>query len=110
VSDRYDIVEYERVPEAKPTLEELPTLAGTYESGEAETTFVVAIEGDALVMRQRPDRRVPLTPIYKDAFVAPPLGMVIVRRDAAGRVVALSVSQDRVWGLRFSRQMAASAP
>jgi CubicO group peptidase (beta-lactamase class C family) len=110
VSNRYDIVEYERVPPAKPALDELRPLAGTYANGESETTFAVVVQGDGLVMKQRPDKTIPLTPIYKDAFAAPPLGMVIFRRDASGRVTSLSVSQDRVWDLRFSRQTAASAP
>jgi CubicO group peptidase (beta-lactamase class C family) len=111
VSDRYDVIEYERVPAATPTPDELRTLAGTYVNGEAETTLVAAVENDALVLRRRPDASIVLTPIYKDAFAAPRLGgMVIVRRDGAGRVTALSVSQDRVWDMRFARQSAGSAP
>ena len=110
VSDRYDITDFERVAPAKPTPDEVRPLAGTYVNGEAETMFVVAAEDSGLVMKQRPDKIISLTPIYKDAFAAPPLGMVIFRRDATGRVTALSVSQDRVWDMRFSRQGAASAP
>jgi len=45
-----------------------------------------------------------LKPLYADAFEAPQLGTVIFRRDAAGQVTALSVSQDRVWDLRFLRR------
>ena len=110
VSNRYDIIEYERVSTAKPTLDELRPLAGTYANAEAETTFVVATQANGLVMKQRPDKTIQLTPIYKDAFAAPPLGMVIFRRDGAGRVTGLTVSQDRVWDMRFPRQGAGSAP
>jgi hypothetical protein len=92
VSNRYDIIEYERVMPAKPTPDDLQPLAGTYGNSEAETTFAVASEGDGLVMKQRPDRIIRLTPIYKDAFAAPPLGMVIFRRDGTGRITALTVS------------------
>jgi CubicO group peptidase (beta-lactamase class C family) len=110
MSNRYDVVEYERVSSATPTLDDLRPLSGEYASAEAETRFVVAIQGDGLVMKQRPDRAIALSPVYKDAFAAPPLGMVIFRRDGAGRVTALSVSQDRVWDMRFSRQPAGSTP
>ena len=102
--DRYDIVEYERVSAVKPTVEELKVLAGTYVSDEAETTLLVAMEGGTLVLNRRPDVKVPLTPVYKDAFNAPPLGVVLFRRDASGQASALSVVQDRVWDLRFSLQ------
>jgi hypothetical protein len=41
------------------------------------------------------------------AFAVAALGTVtwvIFRRDASGRVVALSISQDRMWDLPFTRQ------
>lgn len=43
------------------------------------------------------------TPVYRDAFDVPPLGLVIFRRDDAGRVAGFSINQDRVWDLRFTR-------
>lgn len=110
VSNRYDVLEYERVAASTPTADDLRPLAGTYRNAEADTAFVVVAQGEGLVMKQRPDRTIQLTPIYKDAFAAPPLGMVIFRRDGNGRVSALSVSQDRVWDMRFSRQSPGSAP
>ena len=56
--------------------------------------------------RQRPTTTMRLTPTYADVFTAPALGVVIFRRDADGRVTALSVAQDRVWDLRFDRESA----
>jgi CubicO group peptidase (beta-lactamase class C family) len=94
---------YERVTSAKPSIAQLNELAGTYASDEAETTLTVAVNGDALVIRRRPDTTLKLTPVYADAFTAPQLGLVIFRRDA-GRVTALSVVEDRVWDMRFARQ------
>ena len=93
---------YERVTSAKPSIAQLNELAGTYASDEAETTLTVAVNGDALVIRRRPDTTLKLTPVYADAFTAPQLGLVIFRRDA-GRVTALSVVEDRVWDMRFAR-------
>jgi hypothetical protein len=55
------------------------------------------------VLKRRPDTTIALTPEYADAFEAPQLGTVIFRRDTAGRITALSVSQDRVWDLRFQK-------
>ena len=110
VSNRYDVIDYERVTPARPSVDELRPLAGSYANSEAETSFAVAVEGDRLVIKQRPDKTIELTPIYKDAFAAPPLGMVIFRRDGTGRPTALTVSQDRVWDMRFSRQSPGSAP
>ena len=74
-------------------------------SDEAETTLTAAIDGGALVIRRRPDTTLTLTPIYADAFTAPQLGLVIFRR-TGGRITGLSVVQDRVWDLRFARQVA----
>ena len=94
---------YERVTSAKPSIAQLNELAGTYASDEAETTLTVAVNGDALVIRRRPDTTLKLTPVYADAFTAPQLGLVIFRRDA-GHVTALGVVEDRVWDMRFARQ------
>ena len=44
-----------------------------------------------------------LIPVFPDGFRSG-AGWVLVRRDASGRVIGLSVNQDRVWDLRFVRQ------
>jgi len=95
---------FERVPKAAPGTADLRQLAGVYTSDEAETTLTVALEGDALAIKRRPDSVFKLRPLYADAFDAPQLGTVIFRRDDGGRITALSVVQDRVWDLRFARQ------
>jgi CubicO group peptidase (beta-lactamase class C family) len=78
---------------------------GTYANDEIETVLTVASEGDALVMRRRPDTTITLTPLYADTFRAGEgIGLVIFRRDKSQRVTGLSVVQDRVWDLRFTRQ------
>ncbi len=93
---------WERVPPAKPGPAELAELAGTYFSADAETTLTVVVEGGALRVKMRPDRVETLRPLYADAFDGP-FGVVIIRRDAKGRVTALSVVQDRAWDVRFER-------
>jgi hypothetical protein len=105
MTDQFDRVDnYARVPAAKPTPAQLQLLAGTYVSDEAETTLIAAVEGDGLVLRRRPATTIRLTSIYADAFGAGGFGTVVFRRDAAGRVIALTVSQDRVWNLRFVKR------
>jgi CubicO group peptidase (beta-lactamase class C family) len=108
VTDEYGTVDrLERVEPANPAVDALRTLAGTYGSDEAETKFVVALDNTSLVMKQRPDRVIKLRPLYADAFSGS-IGTVIFRRDASGRVNTLSVIQDRVWDLRFARDVVSS--
>ncbi len=83
---------------------ELAALAGTFESDEAETILTAAVEGGGLVLKRRPDSTIKLTPTYADAFDAGTFGTVIFRREGNGRVIGLSVSQDRVWDMRFTRR------
>lgn len=97
-----------RTTAASPAASQLAELAGSYVSDEAETTLVAAVDGDALVLKRRPDTVIRLTPIYADAFSGS-IGTVIFRRDG-GRVTGLSVVQDRVWDLRFTRRMDAAKP
>jgi hypothetical protein len=104
MTDRFGTVDIlDRVDTTKPDAAALQAYVGTYQSDEAEATLVAAIEGDTLVLKRRPDTVVRLNPVYVDAFRAP-LGLVRFRRDAAGKVTSLSVSQDRVWDLRFEKR------
>jgi CubicO group peptidase (beta-lactamase class C family) len=104
VTDAFGTVEtYARAGAPTTSLDALRELTGPYHSDDAETTIVVAVDGDALVLRRRPDSTVRLTPVYADAFIGPS-GLVIFRRDAAGHVTELSLVQDRVWDLRFAKR------
>jgi len=101
-TDEYGTTErYDRVTAAHPSPQDLAAYTGSYVSDEAETEFRAELKDGQLVLKHRPDTTIPLTPLYADAFEAPQLGTVIFRRDASGRITALSVSQDRVWDLRF---------
>jgi CubicO group peptidase (beta-lactamase class C family) len=94
---------YERVTPARPSASDLASYAGVYTSDEAEAVLTAAVEDGHLRLTRRPDTKIELTPAYADAFNAGSLGVVIFRRDGGGRIVELSVSQDRVWDLRFTR-------
>jgi CubicO group peptidase (beta-lactamase class C family) len=99
--DRHGSVEeFQRTTPWTPAAAELSQLAGTYVSEEAELTLTAAVENGTLVLKRRPDASIPLTPVYQDAFTGS-LGTVIFRR---GPTMTLSVVQDRVWDLRFTRR------
>jgi CubicO group peptidase (beta-lactamase class C family) len=102
LTDQYGSVDtFEQVTPVKPSASELMELVGTYVSEDAETTLVASVEEGALVLKRRPDTAVRLTPTYKDAFTGS-LGTVVFRR--GGKTLELSVVQDRVWDMRFSRR------
>lgn len=89
----------------RPTREELVALEGTYVSDEAEVTFTLRMNGDSLVLNRRPDTAIRLVPTAaKDRYQAISIGTITFRRDSTDKVVALSVGQDRVFDLRFTRQ------
>ncbi|MCX6629673.1 MAG: serine hydrolase [Candidatus Solibacter sp.] len=91
---------YERVEPWTPAPADLAALTGEYLSDEAEVTLRVALENARLVVHRRPNASIPLTPTYKDAFNSS-LGVVRFLRDSYGAVTGLSVSESRVWDLRF---------
>jgi CubicO group peptidase (beta-lactamase class C family) len=93
---------YEPVDAWQPTEDDLEAVTGTYESWDAETTYVVSVENGTLTAWQRPGTTFALAPIYEDAFRA--RGSIVrFRRDENGRVSGLSLSSSRVYDMRFTR-------
>ena len=86
-----------------PSSAQLEALTGSYWSEEAETMFVAAVDQGSLVLRRRPDAVIKLTAIGPDKFRGS-IGTVTFMRNGSGAVDSLSVNQDRVWDLRFSRK------
>jgi CubicO group peptidase (beta-lactamase class C family) len=86
-----------------PPAAQLAALAGSYWSDEAETLLTVAVEDGTLVLRRRPDTVMRMIPTAADKFRGA-IGTVTFLRNASGAVDALSVSQDRVWDLRFVKR------
>jgi CubicO group peptidase (beta-lactamase class C family) len=98
-----DTVRYTRVLGWTPTPAELQEYVGRYTSDEAEVTYTISVANGRLVRTNRYGETANLEPSYKDAFFQ---GGVIVtfRRDARGRVAAMSLGLGRVRDLRFERQ------
>jgi CubicO group peptidase (beta-lactamase class C family) len=92
----------------RPTAAQLAAFAGTYTSDEAETVFVVEVDGDALILKRRPDTRITLRPTVEDTFSAGGLGTIRFHRKGT-EVTELGVSQDRVFDLRFAKARATGA-
>jgi hypothetical protein len=86
-----------------PSAAEMNALAGEYYSADAETTFHVVVEDGRLFLRRRPDARLALNPVAADQFTGGGFQSVRFLRDTSGRVIQLSVRQDRVFDLRFNR-------
>ncbi len=102
-TDSYGTVDrFVRVPPVTPTVADLGEFVGVYASDEAEVALTAAIDGTTLVLKRRPETVIRLTPIYADAFSGS-IGTVLFRREG-GRVTGLSVVQDRVWDLKFTRR------
>ena len=87
-----------------PSAEELQKLAGTYWSDEAEVAITIRLEDGKLVAFRRPGSAIALTPTAPDKFRGATLGTMTFRRDATGHVNAFSVTQERVWDMRFERR------
>ena len=86
-----------------PSPAQLAALTGSYWSDEAETMLIAAVEEGGLVLKRRPDTVIKLTAIAPDKFRGS-IGTVTFLRNAAGAVDALSVNQERVWDLRFTKK------
>jgi len=97
-----ETISFDRVEAAHPTAADLAAYAGEYTSDEAELTLRVAVEDNKLVIHRRPDSTFVLTPTYADAFTSD-LGGIRFIRAARGAVTEMSVTEDRVWDLRFAR-------
>ena len=94
---------FEPVAAFSSTPAQLAEFTGEYYSPDTESTLTVVVEEGRVIIKRRPDLRIPLTPVYTDAFQSQ-LGLIRFFRDRNGRIIELSVGQDRVYDLRFSRR------
>ncbi|WP_419161660.1 serine hydrolase domain-containing protein [Candidatus Palauibacter sp.] len=95
-------VRIEPVGEFSPTAADLADYVGAYRSDEAEVTYWVEVEDGSLVLKDRYGDGEALDPVYPDAFTQGGTTYIFHRGDG-GRVTEASLSQGRVWDLRFDR-------
>jgi CubicO group peptidase (beta-lactamase class C family) len=87
----------------QPDPKDLAAYVGRYYSDEAETVYEVALDGETLVMKGRPDRVVRLRPTARDEFDAQAGRIMFIRNDG-GQVNELSFRGSRVFDLRFKKE------
>jgi len=97
-----DGVRIEPVGPFEPTAADLTEYVGAYRSDEADVTYWVEVEDGRLMLRGRYGDGSALEPLYADAF-GQGSRTFIFRRDETGRVSQASLSEGRVWDLRFER-------
>jgi CubicO group peptidase (beta-lactamase class C family) len=97
-----DNIRLEPVADFDPTEAEMAEYVGSYRSHEAEATYTVVIEEGELRIEDRWGEGRTLAPLYPDAFRAGG-NTIIFRRDASGRISEFTLSQSRVWDLRFRK-------
>jgi hypothetical protein len=105
-------IAYERVEPVHPPDSELAPLAGQYESAETGSTLTVAAKAGELTLAIGWNDPVRLRPTFRDAFMmenGSGATSIVFHRDQAGKVTGLSVGDDRVSDLRFTRNAAATA-
>ena len=85
-----------------PDRKDLESYVGRYHSEEAEVTYEVALDGDTLVVKRRPDTVVRLRGTEKDQFDGG-VGRFVFIRDTGGAVKELSFRGSRVFDMRFTR-------
>jgi hypothetical protein len=82
----------------------LRAYAGSYWSEELDFPLDVVVDSGRVVVKQRPNQRLALRPLYRDAFSAAGAGNIIFTRDRAGRIDGFGVWAGRVRNLRFTRR------
>ena len=87
-----------------PSPEQLAVLVGDYYSDELDITYRVRVENGSLVVRFRPANRVPLSPVFIDAFDGEGNIVRFTRDTSSGRVDGLRIYAGRVRHLRFVRR------
>ncbi len=83
-----------------PTEQELHEFEGVYVSMELGTEYRILMEKSGLVARHRKLEPRPLTPTFRDTFLLQG-AVAVFTRDASGRIEGFTLSDGRVWNVRF---------
>ena len=87
-------------PEWAPTAADLASFTGDWYSDEAGVTAAFSVEGDKAFIVVKPTIKLPLRPVYKDAFSGP--GYIIwFTRDALGKIDKMHVGGSRMRDMPF---------
>jgi hypothetical protein len=101
-------VPYRRAQPHTPTIAELNSLTGRYDSDELTAEMEIAVEKGNLMLRfyRTPDKFLPLMPVERDTFMA---GQMVLRfvRDEAGKVIGYDYGNPILHDVRYTRVGAA---
>ena len=88
-----------------PSPTDLQQFSGEWLAEEVGSTFTFAVEDGKAVLRQRPDSRLVLRPLYRDHFGLQEGGGIVIwfTRDASGRATTLHVGASRLRDMPFTR-------
>jgi len=102
LSDSYGPIDrYERVAEVAPTPQAQESVAGRYTSAESASEAIVSVDGTTLVLKLGSNMTLRLAAVYQDVF-SDGLLVAAFEREASGKPLAMRLTTERVWGLRFS--------
>jgi hypothetical protein len=101
-NDMGDLITFRPQGEFHLSDPELKEFVGDYRSGEVDGEFQIALEQGQLVLKNRNNPRMKLTPIGKDEFNADGSLVVVFRREA-GKVSGLTASVPEARGIEFNR-------
>ena len=95
----------EAITPVSPTPQQLAGYAGSYDSDELQTRFVLVLEKDGLHLRGKGLPKEALVPTVSDVFIAGELSLRF-ERDARKRVTGFTLGAGRIRNIRFVRQAA----
>jgi hypothetical protein len=87
-----------------PAAAQLADFAGGFHSEELDATYVLSVEGGALQVANRDERKRPLLPTYKDSFALPAGAQFEFQRDGQGRVSGFVLHAGRIRNVKFARK------
>ena len=98
-------IEFSRLPPFNPSMEELAEYTGRYFSEELETFYNIVIKDSTLIANHRNMEVITLTPADTDGFSGDIffLNEVEFKRNSAGNIEGLTVSNGRTKGILFNR-------
>lgn len=94
----------EAIEPVRPTTAELAELAGEYFSPELQSTYRIALEHGALVLRARNLPPTALEPTIRDELEYPTYGLTLRFTRRGGRVNGIMLNAGRIQGLAFERR------
>jgi len=92
-----------RIENLHPSATDLEAYAGRYKSEDLDTTYTLSVSNGNLVVRNKWDPPLTLSPVAQDEFENENLGTIVFRRDANHRVSGLSVFEVSARNVSFEK-------